>query len=275
MPELPETETIKRELQNTVVGLKITGVETPVSVVVRAPLDEFKHKVVGTVITGADRRAKNIILHLSSGEALLFHLMISGTFLYLPMDAPKREKAQVIFELDNGYELRYRDPRLFGYIKLLKEGDITKSPELSHLGPEPLSGDFTLEKLKRMLRRRPRARIKALLLDQSFIAGIGNIYADEILFYARVLPTRPSGLLTDEEVKRMYEGMRKILTKAIEERGTSIISYVDLFGKKGNYTNFLKVHARAGKPCSNGCTGTVVKTEVAGRGTYYCPDCQK
>ncbi len=275
MPELPETETIKRELQDAVVGLKITDVETPVSVVVRAPLDEFKRKITGAVATGASRRAKNIILHLSSGKAVLFHLMVSGTLLYLPNNAPKREKAQVIFKLDNGYELRYRDPRLFGYIKLLEEEDITKASELSRLGPEPLAKDFTFERFKEMLKKRPRARIKGLLLDQSFIAGIGNIYADEILFYARVLPTRPAGLLTDEEVKRMYEGMRSILAKAIEERGTSIVSYVDLFGKKGNYANFLKVHARAGKPCSNGCTGTVVKTEVAGRGTYYCPGCQK
>ncbi|MCL6472626.1 MAG: bifunctional DNA-formamidopyrimidine glycosylase/DNA-(apurinic or apyrimidinic site) lyase [Firmicutes bacterium] len=275
MPELPETETIKRELEQTVIGLRITGVEVPVPMVLRVPVDEFKKQITGTIVTGAARRAKNIILHLSNNKAILFHLMISGTLLYLPADAPLKEKTQVIFRLNNGYELRYRDPRLFGYVKLLSESDISKAPELSHLGPEPLSEDFTFERFREMLKRRPRSRIKALLLDQSFIAGIGNIYADEILFYARVLPTRRAGTLTDEELKRMYEGMRSILTKAIEERGTSIISYVDLFGRKGNYKNFLKVHARAGKPCLNGCTGTVVKTEVAGRGTYYCPSCQK
>ncbi|MBE0448178.1 MAG: DNA-formamidopyrimidine glycosylase, partial [Actinobacteria bacterium] len=239
MPELPEAETIKRELEQSVISLKIVEVEVPVPRVLRIPPGEFVRRVKGVTITGADRRAKIIILHLSSGEALLFHLMIAGSLLYTSAGVPRKKTTQVIFALENGYELRYRDLRLFGYIKLLEEGDVLKSSELSHLGPEPLSDKFTPAVLKEMLAKRPRGKIKALLLDQTFIAGIGNIYADEVLFYARVHPARPAGSLTDREIERVYEGMRLILTTAIEKRGSSIASYVDLYGNKGNYTNLL------------------------------------
>ncbi|HZD61034.1 MAG TPA: bifunctional DNA-formamidopyrimidine glycosylase/DNA-(apurinic or apyrimidinic site) lyase [Anaerolineae bacterium] len=275
MPELPETETIRRELGQSVVGLKIVDVEVPVSRILRMPADEFIRRVKGTVVAGANRRAKIIVLHLSSGEALLFHLMMAGSLLYMPAGIPRGKATQVIFILENGYELRYRDLRLFGYVKLLGEGDVLESPELRHLGPEPLSDEFTPTTLKEMLAKRPRGKVKALLLDQTFIAGIGNIYADEILFYAGVHPARPAGSLTNREIERIYEGVRSILAKAIEERGSSIASYVDLYGSKGNYTNFLKVYNRTGEPCPDGCTGVIVKIKVAGRGTHVCPDCQK
>jgi formamidopyrimidine-DNA glycosylase len=238
------------------------------------PAEEFERHVEGTTITGVGRRAKLLIVRLSSGDSLLFHLMIAGSIRYVPADYPDREKAQVIFSLDNGYEIRYRDPRKFGYVKLVS-GDIATAPELEHIGPEPLSSEFTIDRFKGMLKRRPNAKIKALLLDQSFIAGIGNIYADEILFHAGVLPTRPAGLLTGEETMRIYEGIRSILTKAIEEHGSSIATYVDIFGDKGNFVSFFKVYGRTGEPCVNSCPGEIKKTKVAGRGTHICPICQK
>lgn len=274
MPELPETETIKRELKESVVGLKIVDVKVLDPRVLSETADEFIRRVSGSDIIGADRRAKIIIIHLSSGEALLFHLKVTGSLLYMPADSP-RGKAQVVLVLQNGYELRFRDPRRFGYIKLIRGTDVFSSPELSHLGIEPLSDEFTPAVFADMLRGRPKSRIKALLVDQSFIAGIGNIYADEILFFARVHPLRQAGSLSNEDINRMYQGIRSILSKAIEERGTSIISYVDLYGNKGNYANFLKVYNQTGKPCPDGCGGTVVKTKVAGRGTHICPECQK
>lgn len=274
VPELPETETIKRELNESVAGLKLIDVEVLDPRVVRMTPDEFTRRVIGANIAGASRRAKIIIIHLSSREALLFHLKVTGSLLYMPADS-LRGSAQVIFVLENGYELRFRDPRRFGYVKLISEADVLDSPELSHLGIEPLSDEFTPAVFADMLKGRPKSRIKALLLNQSFIAGIGNIYADEILFFARVHPSREAGSLSDEDINRMYRGIRSILSKAIEERGTSIISYVDLYGDKGNYSNFLKVYNQSGKPCPDGCRGTVVKTKVAGRGTHICPDCQK
>jgi formamidopyrimidine-DNA glycosylase len=182
---------------------------------------------------------------------------------------------QVVLKLDNGYEIRFRDPRKFGYVKLLDEPDVSKASEFSHMGPEPLTPEFTLDLFRKLISERSRSRIKALLLDQSFVAGIGNIYADEILFFARVHPERIAGTLTDDEIKRIYEGVRSILPKAIEERGSSIASYVDLFGENGNYQAFHEVFNRAGQPCPAECGGTLEKIKVAGRGTHVCPKCQK
>ncbi|MHB8841444.1 MAG: bifunctional DNA-formamidopyrimidine glycosylase/DNA-(apurinic or apyrimidinic site) lyase [Candidatus Aquicultor sp.] len=277
MPELPEAETIRRELEKVVVGRKIVDVQVSVPRVLRMPSEEFEQSVDGATITGVGRRAKMVIVHLSSGDSplsLLFHLMIAGSIRYVPVEYPEREKAQVILTLDNGHEIRFRDPRKFGYVKLIK-GDIATAPELSHLGPEPLSGEFTLGRFQEMLKRRANAKIKALLLDQSFVAGIGNIYADEVLFHAGVLPTRPAGSLSGDEIRRIYEGIRSILTKAIEEHGSSIATYVDIFGNKGNFVSFFKVYGRTGEPCVNSCPGEIKKTKVAGRGTHICPVCQK
>lgn len=275
MPELPETETIRRELEASVVGRRITGVEVPVERVLRMDARAFIRRVTGATITGAGRRAKIIILHLSTGDMLLFHLMMAGSMLYQPPSAPRREKTQVIFTLDNGYELRYRDFRLFGYVKLVSETDAAAGLEFARLGPEPLSDDFTFEVFSERLARRSRACIKALLLDQSFVAGIGNIYADEILFFARVHPLRRAGSLDAGETARLYEGIRAILARAIEERGSSFSLFVDLYDKPGNYHNMLKVYGQTGKSCPEGCPGVVEKIKVAGRGTHICTGCQK
>jgi len=275
LPELPETETIKRELEDTVVGLRITGVDIAVERVLRMDATEFARRVEGATITGAGRRAKIIMLHLSSGDTLLFHLMMAGSLLYRPAGIERKEKTQVVFVLDNGYELRYKDFRLFGYVKLLSGADVTQAPEFAHLGPEPLADDFTLEVFGERLARRPRACIKALLLDQSFVAGLGNIYVDEILFYARVHPLRRAGSLSAAESARMYEGIRSILTRAVAERGSSFSLFVDLFGNPGNYHNLLSVYGQTGKPCPGGCPGVVEKIKVAGRGTHICSHCQK
>lgn len=275
MPELPETETIRRELEASVVGRRITGVEVPVERVLRMDAREFARRVTGATVTGAGRRAKIIMLSLSTGDTLLFHLMMAGSMLYRPASAPRREKAQVIFTFDNGYELSYRDFRLFGYVKLISGTDVSGAPEFAHLGPEPLSDEFTLDVFRERLARRSRACIKALLLDQTFIAGIGNIYADEILFSARVHPLRRAGSLSTAETARIYEGIRAILTRAIEERGSSFSLFVDLYNNPGNYHNLLQVYGQTGKPCPGGCPGVVEKIKVAGRGTHICAGCQK
>ncbi|HEY3373759.1 MAG TPA: bifunctional DNA-formamidopyrimidine glycosylase/DNA-(apurinic or apyrimidinic site) lyase [Candidatus Aquicultor sp.] len=275
MPELPEVETIRRGLEDTVLGLKIVDVEVPVPKVLRAPPEEFIEQVKGTFIKGTGRRAKILIVYLSSDKALLFHFMMAGTLTYAPADAPGRDLAQVILTLSNGYELRYRDFRKFGYVMSVPQAGIMESPQFAHLGPEPLSDEFTLARFHEMLERRPQHKIKPLLMNQTFIAGIGNIYADETLFCARVHPERPAGTLTDEEIERMYGCIRSLLSKAIEQRGSSIANYTDAFGERGNFTNFFKVYNRTGEPCEERCGGTVVKIKVAGRGTHFCPRCQK
>lgn len=274
LPELPEAETIRRGLEEVAIGLKIVNVEVPVSQVLRMPPEAFAARVTGATISKIGRRAKMVLIFLSTGETLLFHLMMSGSLLYMPADAPGREKAQVIFVLDNGHEIRYRDPRKFGYVKVLETDDISKAPELSHIGIEPLSDEFTLETFKSMLRKHPRVKVKALLLNQSFVAGIGNIYADEVLFYARVHPSRLAGTLSDEEIERLHEGIRKILAKSIELKGSTIATYSGALGERGTFPDLFKVYGRTGEPCE-GCGGTVSKIKVAGRGTHICLSCQK
>jgi formamidopyrimidine-DNA glycosylase len=275
MPELPEAETIRRQLERVVVGNRIESIEIPVPRVLRTDQGVLEDELVGANITRAFRRGKNVVLQLSTGKALLFHLMIAGSLLYKPVGSERLRNTQVIIVLSNGYELRFRDFRKFGYVKLLDEPDVFKAPEFSHMGPEPLSFDFTLDIFKGLIAKRPRSKIKALLLDQSFVAGIGNIYSDEILYFARVHPERIAGTLTGDEVEKIYEGIRTILPKAIEERGSSIASYVDLFGEPGNYSSFHKVFNRTGNPCPSECGGYVEKIKVAGRGTHICPRCQK
>lgn len=275
MPELPEAETIRRQLEQVVVGSRIEAIEIPVPRVLRTDEDVLKEELIGATVNGALRRGKSIVLTLSTGKAVLFHLMIAGSLLYKPIGSERLRGTQVIMVLSNGYELRFRDFRKFGYVKLLDEPDVFKAPEFSNIGPEPLSPGFTLDMFGELIKKRPRARIKALLLDQSFVAGIGNIYADEILFFAHVHPERIAVSLTDDEIAKMYKGIRAILHKAIEERGSSIANYIDLFGEPGNYSSFHKVFNRTGKSCSNDCGGFVEKIKVAGRGTHFCPRCQK
>jgi formamidopyrimidine-DNA glycosylase len=275
VPELPEAETIKRQLEQTVVGHIIVRVEIPVPRVLHTDQEVLEAELAGVTIIGAARRGKNIVVQLSTGKAVLFHLMIAGSLLYKPVGSERLRNTQVVLVLDNDYELRFRDLRKFGYVKLLDEPDVLKAPEFSHMGPEPLSPEFTLDLFKELIDKRSRSKIKALLLDQSFIAGIWNIYADEILFFARVHPERAAGSLDEEEVTRIYDGIRSILPNAIEERGSSIASYVDLFGEPGKYSEFHEVFNRTGEPCPRSCGGKIEKTKVAGRGTHICSRCQK
>lgn len=310
MPELPEAETISRQLKKKVIGLTIVDVEVLESKVIRIGLsfnlDEksfnnkpaFKAKsklidkstdllrlsttvntfiseIKGAKIEDVGRRGKAILIYLSNNNVLIIHLKIAGSLLYQREEEERLPKTQVVLKLNNGYELRFRDYRKFGFVKLAKVKNLSFEPELKELGAEPLDDSFTIEVFQNLLRKRLRSKIKALLLDQSFIAGIGNIYADEILFYARVMPDRLASDLKEEEVLRIHSGIKKILTKAIEERGSSIATYTDLMGSPGNFTNFLKVYGKAGKPCPNDCKGIIEKIKIAGRGTHFCRNCQK
>jgi formamidopyrimidine-DNA glycosylase len=194
-----------------------------------------------------------------------------GSESYREKDSYSHRHCRVILRFKGGYVLFFCDPRKFGYMEIVDEKGLME--KLRRFGPEPLEQDFTLSVLCDILRGR-KTGIKALLLNQSCIAGIGNIYADEILFEAGILPTRPAGSLTAEETKALYRSIRKILKKAVEKRGTSFSDYVDASGKEGNYQKSLKIYGRKGKPCI-GCAGTVQRAVVAGRGTNYCPACQK
>ena len=277
MPELPEVETIRRDLERLVVGRRIVSAKVVLSKLLRGyPEGRFKKRLIGRRLTAAGRRAKILILDLDSGDKLLVHLKMSGRFLYLPADAPTAKHTHLVFGLDNGHELRFVDMRQFGYFKLAEGGRLDDMPELKDLGPEPLAPGFSAAPFARLVESKAASRrpIKALLIDQTFLAGVGNLYADEILHAARVSPERRVSTLTTVEVDRIYAALRGILGQAIKLRGTSFDLYVDAEGRRGDYAKRLKVYGRSPGPCPR-CGSALRKTRIAGRGTHYCPQCQK
>ncbi len=266
MPELPEVETIKRELEKTVLGKRITEVCVHNPKVIREPgVEEFKKGLAGATIKNILRRAKVLILELSNGKSLVIHLKMTGQLVY----PGKGGSARVVFRLSGAKALDFNDQRLFAELRLLDDWSSLKF--IRGLGPEPF--DITLGKFKEMLDAK-KTKIKPLLMDQKFIAGVGNIYAQEACFCARISPKRIVGTLAAEEIKNLYQCLQKILAAALARGGSSVDSYVNALGEKGGYVPFLKVYRREGEPCI-GCKGKVKTIKLAGRGTSFCPSCQK
>jgi formamidopyrimidine-DNA glycosylase len=273
MPELPEVETIVRDLRPKLVGRTITGVshaDWPNTV---APLDPavFRATVVGETILEVTRRAKYILLQLSSDRVLAVHLRMTGALTYVPTPQPAGKTTRLIFKLDNGAELHFTDARKFGKVRLLSPDEVPAF--LDSLGPEPLPDDFTLDRFRGLLAGR-RAQLKPLLLNQRVLAGLGNIYADEALFLARIHPQRLASSLTEEETARLYHAIRQVLTQGIANRGTTISDYRDASGEKGNNQEALNAYGQRDQPCPR-CGTPIVRLVVGGRGTHICPQCQE
>ena len=280
MPELPEIETIKNDLAPKVIGKAITKVTFPpdpkIRILRRFPsAQDFIRELQGTKIKFLRRRAKYLIFDLLPRKSLVMHLGMSGQLRLEKSDAPYQPYIRAIFHFNDNTELRFIDPRKFGEIFLalppLKSHPLT----LDRLGPEPLGEEFTIAFLTHILQKSRRA-IKTLLLDQKNIAGIGNIYSDEILFRAKIHPTRLAYTLNDNEVKLLHRSIQKILKDAIANRGTTAADkrYRDGWGKAGKFQEKLKVYQRRGSPCFS--CGTMVKSiRIGGRSASFCPHCQK
>jgi len=265
MPELPEVETIKRELEKAVLGKRITEVCVHNPAVIRQPsAGEFKKGLTNVSIKNILRKAKVLILELSNGKSLVIHLKMTGQLIY-PGDG---KKSRVSFRLSDGKTLDFNDQRLFAELRLMD--DWRDSKFIQGLGPEPF--DVSLEEFKEMLSRK-KTKIKPLLLDQTFISGVGNLYAAEALFRAGIHPQRSSQSLSEKEKARLFQEIRNVLTQAIEYKGSSVDQYVQLSGEPGAFVQFHKVYDRAGKPCPV-CKATVKRISQGGRGTYFCPKCQ-
>ncbi|MFH1894525.1 MAG: DNA-formamidopyrimidine glycosylase [Patescibacteria group bacterium] len=243
MPELPEVETIRRQLAGKIIGKKLEGKK----------------------IAKVRRRAKILMLDFTDGSSLAFHLKLTGQLIFNGQPSRYTRK---IFNFDDGSRLIFNDVRKFGWVKELKE---TRTLE-EKFGPEAL--DAKLDTFFERLSLRPNAKIKTLLMDQKFIAGIGNIYSDEILFAAKVHPARRVKTLSAEEVKKIFQNIKKILKKAIERHGSSVEYYLDACGKKGDFVKYHKVYQREGKKCFR--CGIIIKREkIGGRSAHFCPRCQK
>ena len=270
MPELPEVETIKNELTSRVNGRRITGVTLDWEGIVKKPsLKEFCSRLIGQQITGLSRRGKYLIFSLESGQALIIHLKMTGSLLMNHAADEPSKHIRAVLHLDNGAELRFRDPRKFGAMWLVKD----TSSVVGKLGPEPLEADFTARVLAERLARR-KAPIKPLLLDQNFVAGIGNMYADEALYDAKIHPLRPASSLSREEITRLHKTICEVLQAAITSKGASVENYFRPGGELGTaHFEFRVAHGLGGKLCAR-CGAPIERIVVRNRGTYFCPRCQ-
>lgn len=267
MPELPEVETIKNELSPHVIGRTITNVTLLWEKMLRQPsADEFYSGISGQKITGLSRRGKYLVFQLEEGSYLIIHLRMSGSLLIGKSEPPKYTRA--IIHLDDGSNIFFCDPRKFGKLQLVKDSNIV----LCKLGIEPLTSAFTPEVLHSILKKR-KAPVKAILLEQNLIAGIGNMYADEALFASGIHPLRPANSLSQAEVTRLHNAIQSVLKKAISNKGASVNTYFRPDGEKGTAHSHFNVAHLSGKPCP-ACKTPIKRIRIRQRGSYFCPKCQ-
>ena len=275
MPELPEVETVARTLRPRLVGRTIVAVETS-GLALRAPLDEARlvRACGGARVEAIERLGKYLLLHLSSREVLLAHLGMSGRFVLASQQAPRPAHLHVRLVLgDEDEELRYIDPRRFGMIVVYRAEEVGQAPELAVLGPDPLSERFTPTYLLGALQG-SRRDIKQFLLDQSQVAGLGNIYVCEALFRARISPRRRTNTLGPRRAERLHQVIREVLEEALAHRGTTFRDYVDAAGEPGGNQFHLDVYGREGESCT-ACGARVVRLVQGARSTFFCPRCQR
>ncbi len=298
MPELPEVETIVRGLNKKVLLMTFIDVWTDFEKIIKKPekFNDFKKEIKGKIIKKVFRRGKNIVFELSGGLSLLIHQKLTGHLLigrwefenkkWIPPVGPLSEKINtfihLLFFLDNGEMLALSDLRKFAKVELWKSEDLKNSEDFKSLGPEPLDSGFTFKRFKKILGnkkaakgepRQRRGKVKQVLMDQNVIAGIGNIYSDEILWHAKIHPLADVSKLNDKELKLIYENIKKILKKAIILRGESISDFRDVEGNKGFFDRERKVYQREGEKCSR-CGAKIKRIKLAGRSAHFCPHCQ-
>jgi formamidopyrimidine-DNA glycosylase len=278
VPELPEVETIRRQLGALLVGRSVVGLRSTWAKSLTGRGVE-PVAVLGRPVTGAWRRGKVLGLDLEGGMSVLVHLRMTGQLLFHPADAVGTRQGEtsatrVVFDLDDGSRLVFNDHRKFGRVVVLPSSDVGTDPLLARMGPEPLEEAFDTGALASALRRHPGLRLKAALLDQGVVAGVGNIYADEALWQAGLHPERRCGTLRGPGVAALHAGIVTVLTEGVARGGSTMRDYVDARGDRGGYLDVAAVYGRAGRPCPR-CGATIVKTTVGGRGTHFCPACQR
>ena len=274
MPELPEVETIAADLRPHLLGRTVVRCELLFPAIVRHPEPEvFIDSVVGQTVTKVGRRGKYILIHLQGELLLVVHLGMSGQLRLVDPATPLAKHTHAVLDLDDGRQLRYTDPRRFGRLLLGTETALLGSKALPALGPEPIDPTFGADDMYQRFRRR-KAQLKAILLDQATIAGVGNIYADESLHRARLRPDRIAGSLSKKSIQRLHESLRHSLLLAIKNRGSSVDTYRDAWGEVGGQQEKLLVYGRAGEPCFT-CGRPLSLVRIAGRSSVFCRRCQR
>ena len=273
MPELPEAETIVRDLQRRVTGRRIESVKVhKADVLSRSTPEQFRRRLKGRRIESVGRRAKNIIIRLDADLVLVINLGMTGrTVSSDAVRAGELKHVAVRFLLDDGREILYDDARRFGRLELFTATQWAERD--AHFGVEPLSPEFTAEQLFAGLKQ-SRVPVRNWLLDQARIAGVGNIYANEALYRAGIRPSRRSNLITRAEAARLRDTIRDVLSEAIAKRGTTLSDYRDASGEEGGFQPLLQVYGREGEPCPR-CGSTIRRTVITNRSAFYCPKCQR
>jgi formamidopyrimidine-DNA glycosylase len=289
MPELPEVETIVNDLKKKVLHRTFIALWTDTAKIIKkTSISQFQKNILGKKIIGIKRRAKNILIYLSDNYVLLIHLKMTGHLLVgkwkikekkwvskikgAMSNDPGNRFLRLIFSLDNGQQLALSDIRKFAKVELWKESELLKSKEFMALGPEPLDPSFTFSKFKQLFFKK-KGKIKPVLMDSKFIAGIGNIYASEILLEAMLHPESRVENLKEKDLKYIYKAIKKVLKKGIKSRGSSISDYRDLQGQKGGFQKIAKIYGKKGQKCPY-CNTKIERIVVGQRGTFYCPVCQ-
>lgn len=277
MPELPEVETIRRSLLPILVGRKIKQVEIFNDVVIESNNPDDFVALAGAEVTDINRRGKYLLFDiLQGGQRLVMvaHMRMTGKLLFDSAARPAAKHEHVRFLFDDGSQLVFEDMRRFGRLWLVKPAELHNVSGLNTLALEPLDDEFTVEYFTENLQRKKRSNAKGTLLDQHIVAGLGNIYVDEVLFAAGVHPERKVSTLTHEEICDLVAAMKRILSTAIENRGTTFRDYVDGNNEKGDMQNFLQVFQREGEKCPR-CGETIKRIKVVGRSSFFCPNCQR
>ncbi|MGG4037453.1 DNA-formamidopyrimidine glycosylase [Heyndrickxia ginsengihumi] len=274
MPELPEVETIRRTLETLVIGKKIKSVNIYWPKIIKRPeiVEQFQDALVDQTILSIGRRGKFLIFY-TDDYALVSHLRMEGKYRVFPTDEPIDKHTHVIFHFTDHFDLRYNDVRKFGTMHLFNKGKELDSEPLVQLGPEPFFEDFTAAYLYAKLQKTERS-IKAVLLDQKVVTGLGNIYVDESLFRAGIYPERKAKSLTKKEVNKLHKEIISTLQEAVDKGGSTIRSYINSQGQMGMFQLNLFVYGRKGEACRK-CGTLIEKNVTAGRGTHYCPNCQR
>ena len=282
MPELPEVQTTVNGLNKTVKGRRIVSVETSYNSSYHAGKDNiknpkffalFRKKVRGKKILKAERRAKNVLIHLSGGNTIIAHMKMTGHFVY---DRPNYPFTRLDLKLDNGKHLVLSDMRKFAKVTLVKTNELEKSFHLEHLGPEPLEKVFKFEVFKSQVLKRPKGRIKQVLMDQSLISGIGNIYSDEILWRASVHPLSHPSRIPEKNLQAMFKATKETLSKGIRLGGDSMSDYRNIKGERGKFQDYHRAYQKHKTKClKKGCSGVLKKMRLGGRSAHFCGIHQK
>lgn len=273
MPELPEVETVRRGLNRLVKGATIASIDVYWPKIINNDVDLFKQRLADHTIETVDRRGKYLLFRFSGGLTMVSHLRMEGNYSVMPKHEGRTKHTHVVFHLTDDRDLLYNDTRKFGRMTLVPTGEERTVGGLAKIGPEPIASDLTVAYLTEVCQQ-SKKMIKPLLLDQSKVAGIGNIYADEILWLSKIHPMRPANSLMDDEISTLRQNIIDEMVKAIKGQGTTVHSFSNAFGEAGQFQNELHVYGREGEPCER-CGTLIEKIKVAQRGTHFCPHEQR